>query len=54
MSGPRGWLHSGKSQVAIGFLRNSDTDPLEKQIDPLDPVASRRSSVQPSMKYVGD
>ena len=23
----------GKSQVAIGFLRNSGTDPIEKQLD---------------------
>ena len=24
-----------KSQLAIGFLRNTDKDPLEKQFDPL-------------------
>ena len=24
----------GKSQVAIGFLRNSGRDPLKKQVDP--------------------
>ena len=26
---------SGKSQVAIGFLINSGTDPLEMQLDPM-------------------
>ena len=30
MPGPR-LLHHGKSQVAIGFLRNTCSDPLEKQ-----------------------
>ena len=27
-----------KSQEAIGFLRNTDTDPLKKQLDPLGPI----------------
>ena len=31
----------GKWQVAIGFLRTSMTDPLEKQSGPLGPIASR-------------
>ena len=26
-----------KSQVSIGFLRNTGTDPLEKQLDPFGP-----------------
>ena len=38
----------GKSQVAIGFLRNSGTDPLEKQLDPMGPIASKGRSVRPS------
>ena len=40
-----------KSQVAKGFLRNSGMDPLERQLDPLGPIASRRRSVRPSVKY---
>ena len=32
---------SGKSQLAIGFLRNSGTDPYEKLLDPSGPMASR-------------
>ena len=31
----------GKSQVVLGFLRNSVTDPFEKQLDP-------------SVKYIDD
>ena len=27
----------GKSQVALGFLRNSGTEPLEKQLESLGP-----------------
>ena len=30
----------GKSQVPIGILRNSGTDPLDKQFDPLGSNAS--------------
>ena len=44
----------GKSQVAIGFLRNSGTDPLKKQLDPSGPIASRGRSIQPHVKYVND
>ena len=37
MGGSRGKVRDpdppGKSQVAIGYLRNSVTDPLEKQLD---------------------
>ena len=41
-----------KSQVAIGFLRNSGTDPTIPQEDPLGPIASRERSAQHSVKYV--
>ena len=41
----------GKSQVAIGFLRNTGTDPLEKQLD-LGPVASRGRFVRPSINEI--
>ena len=34
----------GKSQVAICFLRNTGTDPLEKQLNISGPVASRGRS----------
>ena len=34
MDGSRGGWGYGKSQVAIGFLRNTGTDPLEKQLYP--------------------
>ena len=47
----------GKSQVAIGFLRNSGTDPpppLEKQLYPSGPIASRGRSVGPFVIYVDD
>ena len=44
----------GKSQVAIGFLRNTGTDPLKKKLDPLDPTASQGRFVRPSVKYVDD
>ena len=30
----------GKSQMVIGFLRNTGTDPLKKQLEPLGPIAS--------------
>ena len=55
----------GKSQVAICFLRNTDGDPLEKQLDPMGSrsrsnhissargtIASGGRSVRPYMKYV--
>ena len=32
--------HPGTSQVAIGFFRNTGTEPLEKQLDPTGPMAS--------------
>ena len=38
-----------KSQVAIGFLRNSGTDPLREAMGP---IASQERSVRPSVKYV--
>ena len=41
-----------KSQVAIGFLRNSGTDPLREANGPMGPIASRERSVRPSVKYV--
>ena len=45
----------GKSQVAIGFFRNSGTHPLpEKQLGPSGPITSRRRFVWPSVKYAGD
>ena len=34
-----------------GFLRNSGMDLLEKQFDLLSPIAFRRRSVQPPVKY---
>ena len=43
-----------KSQVGIGFLQNTGTDPLEKQLDHFGPVASRGGFVRPSVKYVDD
>ena len=58
MRGSREWsgsgpLPSGKSQVAIGFLRNTGTDPyppFEMQMDPLGPFASQGWSVPPSVQ----
>ena len=44
----------GKSEMAIGFLRNSGKDPLQKQLDPLGSIVSQRRSVWPSVKYVDD
>ena len=35
MGGPEGGEQPEKSQVTIGFLKNSGTDPLKKQLDPL-------------------
>ena len=44
----------GKSQVAIGFLRNSGKDPFQKQLDPLGSIVSQRRSVWLSVKYGDD
>ena len=41
----------GKSQVAIGFLRNTDMDPPREAIGSLGPIASRGRFVWPSVKY---
>ena len=35
-----GRTHPGKSQVAIVVLRNTETDPLEKQLGQSGPIAS--------------
>ena len=43
-----------KSQVAISFLKDTCTDPLEKQLDRRGPIAFRRRSVRPSVKDVDD
>ena len=43
---------SGESQVAIGFLRNTGTNPLEKQLDPKVTIASKGRSVRPSVNYI--
>ena len=43
-----------KSQMAIGFLRNTSTEPLEKQLDTLGPITSRGRFVRPSFKYIDD
>ena len=38
----------GKSQVAMGFLRNTGTDPLEQhQFDPWGPITSRGKFIRP-------
>ena len=39
-------------KVATGLLRNSGTDPLEEQLNPTGPIASRGRSVRASVKYV--
>ena len=44
----------GKSRVAIGFLRNTGTDHLEKKLDPSDPTASHGKFIRLSVKYVDD
>ena len=52
-----------KSQVAIGFVKHSGTDPLKKQLLPRGPtklrgggspyqIFSRRRSVRPTKKYI--
>ena len=43
-----------KSQVDIGFLRITDTDPPREAIGPFGPIASRGRPVRPSVKYVDD
>ena len=45
---------SGKSQVTIGFLRNTGMDPLDKQLVSMAPNASRGRFVRPSIEYVDD
>ena len=45
--GGRGPRPLGKSHVAKGFLRNTDTDHLG-------PIAARGSFVRPSVKYVDE
>ena len=59
MGGSRGGtcgldLPFGKSPVAIGFLEVLVQTPLEKQLDPSGPIASRGRSARPSAKYVDD
>ena len=39
-----------KTQVAIGFLRNSGKDPLKKQLDPGQIASGEGRSVWPSLK----
>ena len=43
----------GKSQVAIGFLKNTATDPLQTQLDPMGQNVPRVRFVRSSVKYVG-
>ena len=46
-SGPSVWPGPpGKSQVTICFRRNSGTDPLEKQLDPMGPNCFSSGSVR--------
>ena len=40
--------------MAIGYLRYTGTDPLEKQLDPLGPIVFRGRFVWPAVKYVDD
>ena len=42
----------GKPQVAICFIRKTGMVPLEKQLDPSGPIASRRRSIWPSVIYM--
>ena len=50
MAGGQGvWTPHGKSQVAIGFLRNSGTDILQ-EANALGPIASRGRSTGPSVE----
>ena len=41
----------GKSQVAIGFLRNTGMDLTREAIGPEGPIASRGRIVRQSVKY---
>ena len=43
-----------KSQVVICLLKNSGTDLSQEAIRSRGPIASRGSSVPPSIKYVND
>ena len=45
---------SQKSHVAIGYLRITGTDTIEKQLDSMGPIASRWRFVWPSVKKVDD
>ena len=40
------------SHVAIGFLRNSGSYPLEKQLDPMGPILFRGRFERPPVKYM--
>ena len=44
----------GKSHVAICFLRYSGTDPIEMQLEPMGPIASRERSVPLSVNCDDD
>ena len=39
------------SQVAVGCLRNTSADPIEKQLDSRGPIVSRGRFVRSSVKY---
>ena len=58
MDGSRG-VHKGpgppgKSQVAIGFLKNSGTDIPWEAIGPIGPIASQGRCIWPSVINVDD
>ena len=40
--------------MTIDSLRNTSTDPLEKQLGPLGPITSQGRFVRPSVKYVDE
>ena len=44
----------GISQMVIDVHRSTSTDPLQKKLDHLGPIASPGRFVQPSVKYVED
>ena len=50
----RGSGPPGKLQVAIGFLRNIGTDPLENHLDSLGPDVSLGRFIRPFVKYADD
>ena len=44
-----------ENHVAIGFLKTSGTDPLEKHLDPrVQSTVYRGRSLRPSLKYADD